>query len=236
MVILVRVVAVPMNFTWAASLNRDTGIATSREKSSARYSDAALVDQKEIARLAESIFVGYPGFLATPSLTLGLLRAHNKSSGKQYSLCTSICDLNLLTFGPPKVTSNTIFRKLARNHKGAIICSLEIPVIGGLLSQSSESNISSAKGCLRFTLIRETKNRHDRVMNTLLVTEIAGPYRPSIAGKAKPRSMMRSALYCGTQRIFHEYVMWRFHRLFRRELGRTLNESCLRLDDRIAQS
>ena len=221
MLILPRIVAVPIDFTWVAGLNRDTGIAASCEMSSARYSTSVAVTQTEMANLAESIIVRYPRFLATPSLTLGLLKAKNRLLQKQYCLCTSIWDMNLLTFGPPKVTSQKICRQLGRKHNGSIIYSLEIPVIGGLLSRSSGS-IRRTEGCIRFTLISKSRNAPNKMISTILVTEIAGPYRPSIAGNEKPRSLMRSALYYGTQRIFHEYVMWRFHIFFRRELRRAL--------------
>jgi hypothetical protein len=212
-------------FKWRTSFNRDTGIATSCEESSTLFSNAPLAFGR-IAKHSQEIIEEYPKFLTKRSLTFGLLKTRNVSA-KQIDLCTSICPLNLLSFGSPTDTSNTIRKRLAHEYSGTVLYSLETPILGGLLSQSSKRECANKceEGLLRFTLIQKG-NTPSNSLNILFVTEIAGSYRPSIAGKLYPRSKIRSAIYCTTQRIFHEYVMWRFHRLFTFELDRHL-KSCV---------
>jgi hypothetical protein len=201
------------NFKWKASLNSDTGIATSREESLFVFPTAASTTQRDVANFARSIIHDYPKFLTRPSLTLGLIT--RKDASKETALCTSVCHLNLLSFGSAVDAPKPTYRKQARKYSGNVVCCVEIPILGGLLSQSSAGERSNA-GCLRFTLIRNTKASPDDAYK--FVTEIAGNYQPSIAGERYPRSKFRSAVYCATQRMFHEYVMWRFHRAVRDEL------------------
>ncbi len=44
-----------------------------------------------------------------------------------------------------------------------------------------------------------------------IITQIGGLYRPTLAGPTIPIPKWRQCMYCSTQRIFHAYVMWRFH-------------------------
>ena len=213
----------PANFRWTAYLNRESGIANSREESSATFHRASR--NRSITATAHQIIEDYPKFLTRPSLTLGMLTTKNLS-GKKTDLCTSIGSLGLLSFGSLTATPKKVCNKLAKLYSGTVICSDEIPILGGLLAQSSIrdfKNRSGDEGRLRFTLIRKIDSTTSNLLKTILVTEIVGPYKPSIAGKSYPRSKFRSQMYYATQRMFHEYVMWRFHRQFMRELERNLN-------------
>lgn len=211
---------VPTNFKWRAHLNRDTGIATSCEESTAVFPVSEAISPHQISEAAKRIIQEYPKFLSRPSLTFGLLKTKH-TTGKQSDLCTSMYNLKLLSFGYSKHTSRTICNRIVRRYSPGsntmvILCSFETPILGGLLSQSYGHD----KGCLRFTLLRnESNSKQHHELHAVFVTEIDGPYKPSLAGTSLPRSRIKSAVYCATQRMFHEYVMWRFHRLFTKELN-----------------
>jgi len=157
-----------------------------------------------------------------------------KQQQQQYKLQTSLLPLNLLTFGMPRVVSSKKSSSRFENNVhqstsggttiGKVICCIEIPIVGGLLarlseedsstsSSSSSSSSSTVKnrnidhGCLRFTWLQTTENQN----NTILITEIAGKYRPTLAGCKTPIPTWRNAMYCSTQRMVHAHVMWRFH-------------------------
>jgi hypothetical protein len=223
---LVTVAAATESFKSKAYLNRNTGIATSHEESVAVFSLASRKTTKEIADYAKGVIADYPNFLTRPSLTLGLLKASAAQESNQTDVSTSVFPFNLLCFGPPIDSSKAVRTKQAREYSGTVLCSLELPILGGLLSQSPEREICDsveAGGCLRFTVIRRAGNNHSRSLSIALVTEIAETYKPSIPGNSYPRSKVRSAIYYATQSRFHEYVMWRFHRSFRKGLERYLN-------------
>lgn len=223
---LITVIAATEAFKSKAYLNRDTGIATSCEESLGVFSLASQKSTKEIADYAKDIIADYPNFLARPSLTFGLLKARLVRESNLTDLSTSVFPLNLLCFGPPKDSSKAFRTKQACEYSGAVLCSLELPILGGLLSQSPERgrcDSVEAGGCLRFTVIRKGSDHPSHSLSIAFVTEIAEIYKPSIPGKSYPRSKLRSAIYYATQSRFHEYVMWRFHRLFRKELQRYLN-------------
>lgn len=215
---------VPTNFKWRAHLNRLTGIATSCEESTVTLipsvPSSRQLTQRQMTQAASKMIQDYPNFLSRSSLTLGLLQTKHILDKQSSDLCTRIYPLNLLSFGYPKHTSRRVCNRIIKKYSDddnntivTIVCSLEIPILGGILSQSSDG------GCLRFTLLR---NKSDRA--AMFVTEIDGPYKPSLVGTSIPRSRIKSALYCVTQRMFHEYVMWRFHRLFAKELNDYLKE------------
>ena len=213
-VIVAQVAAISTNFKWEASINRDTGIASSCEVS--MFPISTRIEDNKIADMTDKIITGYPKFLTRPTLTLRLLKVKHVSK-EDTDLRTRIYPLSLLTFGRPIDTPIPTRKKLAREYSGVVNYSSEIPIVSGLLTQSK------GDGCLRFTLIRKAKCKNSQLVNTLVITEIDGQYRPSIAGNSWPRSKVRCAIYCATQRMFHEYVMWRFHRLIRAELENTCN-------------
>lgn len=226
---IIRVAAtreVTESFKSKAYLNRDTGVATSCEESFSLFSLVSQKTTKEVADFAKEFIAEYPNFLARPSLTLGLLKAHAARGSNQINVSTSVLPFNLLCFGPPKDSPKTVKTKKSCEYSGTVLCSLEIPIRGGLLSQPPERESSDdvgTGGCLRFSLIRKAGYTPCHSLSIIFVTEIAERYKPSIAGNSFPRSKFRSAIYCATQRRFHRYVMFRFHRVFRKELERYLN-------------
>ena len=177
------------SFTWRATLDSCTGTASSVERSVFYPNEAELIlpSKRKTSSFTRHEFGNYPQFLQRKSLTLGLCRVL-PSTGHCCNLCTSILPINLLSFGNPR--------------GGVWVSKTTIPIVGGLLAKVNPNLTDN--GCLRFTWHRE-KN------NIILVTEIAGNYQPALAGSSVPIPRWRNALYSSTQRLLHEYVMWRYH-------------------------
>jgi hypothetical protein len=55
-----------------------------------------------------------------------------------------------------------------------------------------------------------------------IITQIGGHYRPTLAGPTLPIPKWRHSMYCSTQRIFHAYVMYRFHGYVMNEYDTTM--------------
>lgn len=180
------------SFTWRASLDSCNGIASSLEQSvySPKEEELVIPSKREINTFAQNEFCNYPQFLQKASLTLGLCRVL-PSTEHYCNLCTSILPIKVLTFGKPII-----------KQESNKICCVQIPIVGGLLAKMNPDLADN--GCLRFTWRWEKKN-------ILLVTEIAGNYQPALAGSVIPVSYWRKMLYSSTQRLLHEYVMWRYH-------------------------
>ena len=189
------------SFTWRASLDSSTAIASSIEQSIfSPKKDVILPSNSEINKFVQNEFYNYPRFLEKGSLTLGLCRVLSSSDRDSCNLRTSILPINILTFGQPRV--------MKRNKKETI-CSVQIPIVGGLLAVINPS--STDHGRLSFTWFQETKSKCNRPTITL-VTRIEGKYQPTLAGRMIPVHWWRNTLYSATQRMFHEWVMWRYHR------------------------
>ena len=180
------------SFTWRASLDSCTGIASSLEQSvfSPEEVELMLPSKSETTTFARHEFCNYPQFLQKVSLTLGLCRVL-PSTEHYCNLCTSILPINVLSFGKPII-----------KQKSNAICCVQIPIVGGLLAKVSPH--AADHGCLSFTW-------HQEKNNITLVTEIAGNYQPALAGSRIPVPYWINMLYSSTQRLLHEYVMWRFH-------------------------
>jgi len=229
------------SFLWSASLNR-RGIASSFEQSVFEVrgiNEISLPNKDEVTKMARQLFSNYPDFLGRPSLTLGLCRA--VPSSKNCHLQTSLFPLDVLTFGTPRVVSSKPHSRNSHGEKwgdgisiiglGEVLCCIEIPIVGGLLvannldpSSSSSKSITKREhdhGCLRFTWL-SIKNHRQQQPKIVLVTEIAGNYRPSLAGNKLPTPAWRNMVYCSTQRMFHAYVMWRFHLFVAKEYRRKI--------------
>lgn len=176
-------------FTWEASIDRKTGIASSKESSS-----RCLREEKEFP--VKKIFHSYPTWLCKFPVTLGILRSVR--NGRGVCIQDRIFSRNLLIFGHAK--SRLISISL---HEGAVqnTYAIELPIIGGLLS------IPAPRAALVFTL-NTIHGQEDRTSS--IMTRISG-YRPTLVGQP-PVSRIRSALYFSTQSVIHAGVMWRFHR------------------------
>ena len=230
------------SFKWKASLDCNTGVASSLEKSCVRiYSRSQtlplLPSKNEVKFFAQEIFSKYPQFLGERTLTLGLCSvAPSKKNPHQCNLRSSIIPVDVLIFGSPRIVSSksSKFETIGGGDGSEIcekiICCVEIPIVGGLLAHTSSKddaiNSDSEFGFLKFTWIQQSENKVDKLQqrqsDIILVTEIAGYYRPTLAGKNTPIPYWRKKLYCSTQRMFHAYVMWRYHGFVANEFTRSV--------------
>eukprot|EP00581_Thalassiosira_minuscula_P019535 CAMPEP_0183722634 /NCGR_PEP_ID=MMETSP0737-20130205/14531_1 /TAXON_ID=385413 /ORGANISM="Thalassiosira miniscula, Strain CCMP1093" /LENGTH=255 /DNA_ID=CAMNT_0025952841 /DNA_START=224 /DNA_END=988 /DNA_ORIENTATION=+ len=163
-------------------------------------------------RIAREIFSNYPTFLGRPSLTLGLCRSVVVPSAastiskdeKHCNLQTSLVPLNVLIFGTPREVT---FSQYEKRKDEEVICCVEIPIVGGLMANTNPSSLSAKKsnsknasqqdyGSLRFTWLHQklvpnssghnSQQKSQSQPNIILVTEIVGKYRPSLAGNILP--------------------------------------------------
>ena len=219
-------------FYWRADLDRG-GVASSIEVS--KFLSTGVVDLSP-KETVTSIFSGYPTFLR--GATLGLCRIKPSSTDGSYELRTFALGgaegALLLVFGKPRAVKrkgrldllNGVFEGGA---PGEALCCIELPIEGGLLAntQSETAGHKSSKksdyGFLRFAFYQGyTDNGTDRPFSCVtLVTEIAGGYMPALAGclsRFLPFEF-RKFVYCNSQRLLHEYVMWKYHAHVMNELS-----------------
>ena len=203
--------------------------------------------KKQMKHIIQNIVSSYPKFLSKPSLTFGLCQSvPSHIDGCNHHLQTSLLHLNVLTFGKPRIVKPSI-KHIFIDHKPSsteeemVVCCIEIPIEGGLLanveSKTSTLNTKSKKkeedhGCLRFTWLQTKQpnelqhtKKHIKYQHPdiILVTEIRGKYRPTLAGNKLPISNMRKMLYYSTQRMLHTYVMWRYHDYVVKECSRRID-------------
>lgn len=103
-------------FRWTAAIDRDTGIATSREISD--------VSSRQLSKTTVGCFSRYPQWLATPNVSFGMLKAVNRKDGSTI-LQDRFLQLQLLVFGKPQVKGKT---------------TTILPIIGGLLALPDKRN------------------------------------------------------------------------------------------------
>jgi len=203
--------------------------------------------KEQIKHTIQDIFSSYPNFLSKPSLTFGLCRSIPSDVEKEdcnLHLQTSFLHLNVLIFGKPRIVKpkhHIVIDNKAPSIKKEVVCCIEIPIEGGLLAiiESKSTTTKSKKknekdhGCLRFTWL-QTKQPNKQQQHTkkhkeyqqpeiILITEIRGKYRPTLAGNKLPISNMRKVLYYSTQRMVHTYVMWRYHDYVVKEYSRRID-------------
>ena len=130
------------SFTWRATLDSCTGVASSVERSVFYPNEAELIlpSKRKTSSFTRHEFGNYPQFLQRKSLTLGLCRVLPSRSTEHFCLCTSILPINLLSFGNPIIKQK----------------STEIPIVGGLLAKVNPNLTDN--GCLRFTWHRQKNN------------------------------------------------------------------------------
>lgn len=215
------------HFQWHASLNKTTGLASSRERSTIPTTSPLyhqLVnrtsDDSEMLQLTQSIVQQYPTWLCRVPITFGLIRAVPVREGG-VEIRTRVGGLNLLTFGSPNGQRLT-YRE---NQEETCHCTVLLPIVGGLLAltppkrSSNKSNSKNTRGALLVSLKRSQSclspgGSNDEELwgdyRCSLSSAIAG-YRPSIVGHP-PIPSWRRWSYFGSQSIVHACIMWRFHR------------------------
>lgn len=206
-------VIVHKKFKWSYSLDTATGKASACETSSFLSSFAIGGNKRKIddgenkgkvsKSMMSDLFEVYPEWLSYKRVSFGLLKTiiKNKNDGDSSYITSTISDsligLPILTFGQMRYVSSNI---------------VEFPVIGGLLSFSSERkrNKKEENGCIRFTLSSTTSKVNSNNEKNLELKSQVLDYCPTISGAA-PVSTFRKYLYLYTQPLVHAYVMKKYH-------------------------
>jgi hypothetical protein len=197
-------------FKWTASIDRATGIATSREISRVPLAcplHRAISSGGEAAKLAKDLFGGYPSWLAVWPVSQGCLRAipitgETKNYHKTIALRDPIFGKTVLLFGPGRFSVRGRRRRVGPKTTEY---TMTLPLVGGFLARLSPEG---TYGSLLFTLISEKRDNGDSFF--VLDTAIAD-YRPALAGSTLPISRVGAGIYRSSQSLLHAYVMWRFH-------------------------
>lgn len=165
------------NFQWNASLDRNTGKASSYEQSSIKLSTQQQEQQhqssiscgstKSVTKVIESCFQSYPLWLCSKSVTLGLLRANSIRSSLRngtVSIQDSVFHQNLLIFGKPRRIQNVLLKssiEASRNSSSlrnltdkqkVVEVTFEFPIKGGLLTYHPPTlNDGEERGSIRLS-------------------------------------------------------------------------------------
>lgn len=211
-------------FSWEASVDSSTGIATSREVSIVpprsflqrqfQNTPATEIGEREVWTQIVQRLQGYPQWLVRGAVTFGLFRAvPGYNNNNSYSLQDRFLGINFLTFGPPQSQRFSMFKTVPiQDYNGATRmmparvgdCIITLPIQGGLLALQKPNRRD--KACLRFTLQHNAGSQE-----TKLITEIRG-YSPMLVGRKEPVPFYRKWGYLSTQSLIHANAMWRFHR------------------------
>ena len=216
------------SFSWEASVDAQTGTASSREVMLApprSYIHRQFQKVPQLTELGErqvwsdiiDKLEHYPQWLVRGAVTFGLFRAVSNAEGRGCSLQDRFFGINFLTFGSARSQRFSIQKTLPQGrHKDGKTtyirsrvgdCTVTIPIVGGLLAMRKRKHSrGSDLGCLRFTV-----QHNEELEETLVTTEIRD-YSPMLVGKKEPPPFLRKAAYLSTQSVVHAYVMWRFHK------------------------
>jgi hypothetical protein len=203
-------------YSWEASVDRETGIATSKETGtiptrSRLYRSLNSTSDRELLRFTDNLFSPYPTWLGK-----GLLKATPDKKGG-FEIRDRLFGVNLISFGRTQGQRFSFQTNTDRGPTKTSQCTLALPITGGLLTLPDPSKRNgSNRGSLLFTLTKSCEvgatTDSDESPKTVcsISTTIAG-YHPSIAGSA-PVNVFRKYTYLSTQSIVHATVMWRFRR------------------------
>jgi hypothetical protein len=211
-------------FLWQASLDSDTGRASSLEFSLCHSSVNINTNarRRDVRQKTLNLVESWPQFLSKRTVTFGLI-GNTPVVDEQSTaiLLRPLMNLRVLSFGKVRMRRPNSF------HGKNVIASFELPVCGGLLSLPLRS--AKDRGHLSFVVeqvdTRSTsrnsiknnrggKKSRARTSCIRLRTAIAGSYSPWVAGKA-PIPAYRKWVYLSSQSLVHGYTMWRFHRAWK---------------------
>jgi hypothetical protein len=211
-------------FLWQASLDSDTGRASSLEVSLCHSSVNINTNARRlhVRQKTLNLVESWPQFLSKPTVTFGLIgNAPVMDEQSTAILLRPLMNLSVLSFGKVRMGRPNSF------HRKNVIASFELPVSGGLLSLPLP--FAKDRGHLSFVVERidtRFKSRNSVKNSTggknseagtsciRLRTAIAGSYSPWVAGKA-PIPAYRKWTYLSSQSLVHGYTMWRFHRAWK---------------------
>jgi hypothetical protein len=223
-----------MNYQWSAAIEPSTGIATSRERSHPPACHSRMTTRAQRHAFLQA-FLGYPQWLARPRVTFGMIQAqqnHTDGSTTIY-LRSAIWNstilrrnrLALLSFGQPQ---RHVRHRGDRKQNTPEITSILLPITGGILAQPTTKTTMTTKVGRRSRSTPGTAIRSHEVVsygsllfslhqahNQTIVaveTNIQDGYRPTLAGRRLPLSILQARMYQSTQSLVHAYVMWRFHK------------------------
>jgi hypothetical protein len=210
------------SYQWHADIRNETGLAFSAETSNVPkdckfYRLIRDCQNKNMLELLEDYVRTYPSWLCTWPITLGFFKAVPNNSNGAIQIRTRLLNLNLLSFGNFRGERVSYRQDRVRTT----ICTVSLPIVGGLLALPSSSRNGNKMGALLFTLKKneqlrdadDSKNKEGSVedCDATFRTAIAD-YRPWVVGFKSPPSWVRKHAYLNTQSLVHSYVMWKFHR------------------------
>lgn len=211
-------------YAWQAAVDREAGIATSKESAntptrSRLYKSLNCTDDGDLLPYAQKLFSPYPTWLVSFPVTFGLLKAVPNDSGG-FEIRDRIFGANWLTFGQTQGQRVSFKSNTVNGPTQTSQCTVSLPITGGLLALvPPEKPNSRNRGAVLFTLTKRketgsssSSSDSDHSPQTVcsITTAVAG-YRPFLVGSA-PCNVLRQGLYFGTQSLVHASVMWRFHR------------------------
>lgn len=192
------------SFQWEASLDRGTGIATSKEVSCVTIERQPAGQDDAWGEKSKHFVSSWTDFLCKTSITFGILQAkHDPSVGTSSLHPRGVPTLKILTFGP-----------LTQRHKNV----WEIPIVPSWLARPDPIQ-PDYFGCLRFELkpVKVSRGNKPQVTTLTLESRIVD-YRPWLVGPP-PVSRIRKHLYLNSQSRIHAYVTWRFHQAWGKVLS-----------------
>jgi hypothetical protein len=209
-------------YTWEASVDRESGIATSKETGtiptgSRLYKSINTTSDRDLLHFTENLFSPYPTWLVKFPVTLGLLKATPDKKGG-FEIRDRLFGANLISFGRTQGQRFSFQTSTKRGTTKTSQCSLSLPITGGLLTLPADPSKPNGgnRGSLLFTLTKSrevgaTADSDEPLETVCSITTTIGGYRPSIAGSA-PVNVFRKWTYLSTQSIVHANIMWRYRR------------------------
>jgi hypothetical protein len=208
-------------YTWEATVDRESGIATAKETGtiptrSRLYRSLNSTSDRDLLRFTENLFSPYPTWLVRFPVTLGLLKATPDKKGG-FEIRDRLFGVNLISFGRTQGQRFSFQTNTNRGPQKTSQCTLALPITGGLLTLPDPSKPNGGnRGSLLFTLTKSretgaTADSDEPPETVCSISTTIGGYRPSLAGSA-PVHVFRKWTYLSTQSIIHANVMWRFHR------------------------
>jgi hypothetical protein len=224
----------PRGFSWTASSNRATGLASSKESSRCSLRNKQQLQQQQewyknalyeqrLHASTHDLVSSWCQFLCKGSVSLGLFQRRTLSRESTVSLNVgeksfelSRRDDEYASSMCPRWMSFSLLtfgkaRRMPLSWNG-----WDIPFEGGLLSL--ENSNTKERGKLIFEMMRDEDDESVVRLQTQVVD-----YTPRLGGQA-PVPVLRQWVYLHSQSCVHAYVTWRFHRVWQERVRSIHNE------------